>query len=115
MPCVQPTCVKVLRHKHDVFLQSKCPPTIYVQARLGPLHPRSLQNPLELVARLTFFPFLLLGRTGTIAADTTYYPFGTRMHVPGKPSMVALSTAPQSYTTERSSLSSDFRFWLYNG
>jgi 3D (Asp-Asp-Asp) domain-containing protein len=29
------------------------------------------------------FPWLWLQEDGTIAADTRYYPFGTRMHVPG--------------------------------
>ncbi len=29
------------------------------------------------------FPWLWLQRDGTIAADTAYYPFGTRMFVPG--------------------------------
>jgi len=29
------------------------------------------------------FPWRILPRDGTIAADTRYYPFGTRMHVPG--------------------------------
>jgi len=29
------------------------------------------------------FPWLWLQRDGTIAADTKYYPFGTRMYVPG--------------------------------
>jgi 3D (Asp-Asp-Asp) domain-containing protein len=33
--------------------------------------------------RIVFFPWLLLPRAGTVAADTDYYPFGTRVHVPG--------------------------------
>ena len=33
--------------------------------------------------RIVFFPWLLLPQDGTIAADTAYYPFGTRMYVPG--------------------------------
>lgn len=40
-------------------------------------------NYQNLPARLLFFPWRLLPRHGTIAADTTYYPFGTRMFVPG--------------------------------
>jgi len=28
-------------------------------------------------------PWLWIPRDGTIAADTRYYPFGTRMHIPG--------------------------------
>ena len=31
----------------------------------------------------TVFPWLWQHHDGTIAADTRYYPFGTRMHVPG--------------------------------
>jgi 3D (Asp-Asp-Asp) domain-containing protein len=32
--------------------------------------------------RVIFFPWLLMPRDGTIAADTRYYRFGTRMYVP---------------------------------
>lgn len=32
---------------------------------------------------LRILPWSLLPADGTIAADTRYYPFGTRMHVPG--------------------------------
>jgi 3D (Asp-Asp-Asp) domain-containing protein len=28
-------------------------------------------------------PWLWFAHDGTIAADTRYYPFGTRMHIPG--------------------------------
>ncbi|EFJ14539.1 hypothetical protein SELMODRAFT_445894 [Selaginella moellendorffii] len=37
----------------------------------------------KLPARLILFPWRLFPRHGTIAADTNYYPFGTRMFVPG--------------------------------
>jgi hypothetical protein len=40
-------------------------------------------NYQKLPARLLFFPWKLLPRHGTIAADTTHYPFGTRMFIPG--------------------------------
>ena len=33
--------------------------------------------------RIVFFPWLFMPKEGTIAADTKYYPFGTRIHVPG--------------------------------
>ncbi len=33
--------------------------------------------------RILLFPWYLLPEDGTIAADTRYYPFGTRMYVPG--------------------------------
>jgi 3D (Asp-Asp-Asp) domain-containing protein len=33
--------------------------------------------------RVVLFPWYLLPHDGTIAADTRYYPFGTRMYVPG--------------------------------
>ncbi|HPS00741.1 MAG TPA: 3D domain-containing protein [Candidatus Sumerlaeota bacterium] len=43
----------------------------------------SLVHPWMLPVRLVFFPWLFLPQDGTLAADTAYYPFGTRMYVPG--------------------------------
>lgn len=43
----------------------------------------SVKHPWMIPVRITFFPWLLLPRDGTIAADTRYYSFGTRMYVPG--------------------------------
>ncbi|HID97907.1 MAG TPA: hypothetical protein EYP57_06945, partial [Thermodesulfobacteriaceae bacterium] len=43
----------------------------------------SLIHPWMIPIRVVLFPLLLLPRDGTIAADTRYYPFGTRMKVPG--------------------------------
>jgi hypothetical protein len=43
----------------------------------------SLARPYMIPVRLLFFPWLLLPKDGTIAADTKFYPFGTRMHIPG--------------------------------
>lgn len=43
----------------------------------------SLQRPWMIPVRTIFFPWYLLPEEGTIAADTRYYPFGTRMYVPG--------------------------------
>jgi len=43
----------------------------------------SIYNPWMIPVRLILFPWYLLPRDGTIAADTKYYPFGTRMYVPG--------------------------------
>ena len=42
----------------------------------------SLVHPWMIPFRLVF-PWLWLHQDGTIAADTRYYPFGTRMYVPG--------------------------------
>lgn len=42
----------------------------------------SLANPWMIPVR-TVFPWLWFHEDGTIAADTKYYPFGTRMYVPG--------------------------------
>jgi hypothetical protein len=42
----------------------------------------SLKSPWKIPFR-TVLPWLWLPEDGTIAADTEYYPFGTRMHVPG--------------------------------
>jgi hypothetical protein len=43
----------------------------------------SLQRPWVIPVRLIFFPWLFMPGDGTIAADTSYYRFGTRMYVPG--------------------------------
>ena len=43
----------------------------------------SLIHPWMIPVRTVFFPWYFLPEDGTIAADTTYYPFGTRMYVPG--------------------------------
>ncbi len=43
----------------------------------------SLYNPWMIPVRTVLFPWYLVPQYGTIAADTTYYPFGTRMYVPG--------------------------------
>ncbi len=43
----------------------------------------SLTHPWMIPVRIVFFPWLLLPRDGTIAADTRYHPFGTRMYIPG--------------------------------
>ncbi len=42
----------------------------------------SLSHPWMIPVR-TVFPWLWRHHDGTIAADTEYYPFGTRMYVPG--------------------------------
>jgi hypothetical protein len=42
----------------------------------------SLKKPWMIPPRIAFFPWLALPKKGTIAADTTYYPFGTRMNIP---------------------------------
>jgi hypothetical protein len=43
----------------------------------------SIYRPWMIPVRVVLFPWYLLPRDGTIAADTKYYPFGTHMHVPG--------------------------------
>jgi hypothetical protein len=43
----------------------------------------SLKRPWMIPLRIVLFPWYLLPEDGTIAADTSYYPFGTRMYVPG--------------------------------
>lgn len=43
----------------------------------------SITRPWMIPIRIILFPWYLLPRDGTIAADTKHYPFGTRMHVPG--------------------------------
>lgn len=53
------------------------------QPRPGLFSVDSLRKPWMIPIRILFFPWLLLPRDGTIAADTRHYPFGTRMYVPG--------------------------------
>jgi hypothetical protein len=53
-----------------------------VEPKPGLLSTDSLTHPWMIPVR-TVFPWLWLQRDGTIAADTKYYPFGTRMFVPG--------------------------------
>jgi hypothetical protein len=43
----------------------------------------SLQRPWMIPTRLLLFPWYFLPEKGTIAADTKYYAFGTRMYIPG--------------------------------
>jgi hypothetical protein len=42
----------------------------------------TVKHPWMLPVRLVM-PWLWLAKDGTIAADTKYYPFGTRMYIPG--------------------------------
>lgn len=53
------------------------------EPRPGLMSIDSIKHPWMIPIRIVLFPFLLLPREGTIAADTRYYPFGTRMYVPG--------------------------------
>ncbi len=53
-----------------------------VSLQAGLFSANSLSHPWMIPVRIVF-PWLWLHRDGTIAADTKYYPFGTRMHVPG--------------------------------
>lgn len=48
----------------------------------GLLSVDTLTHPWKLPHRIVF-PWLWLSNDGTIAADTKFYPFGTRMYVPG--------------------------------
>jgi 3D domain len=43
----------------------------------------SIERPWMIPIRVVLFPWFFLPEDGTIAADTRYYPFGTRMYVPG--------------------------------
>lgn len=51
------------------------------QARPGLLSMDTAKNPAAIPVRI--LPWNILRRYGTIAADTRYYPFGTKMYVPG--------------------------------
>ena len=43
----------------------------------------SLKRPWMIPIRIMFFPWLLFSREGSLAADTKYYPFGTKIYIPG--------------------------------
>ena len=43
----------------------------------------SINRPWMIPLRTILFPWYLVPQDGTIAADTHYYPFGTRMYIPG--------------------------------
>ena len=43
----------------------------------------SISRPWMIPVRTILFPWYLVSQDGTIAADTRYYPFGTRMYIPG--------------------------------
>lgn len=43
----------------------------------------SLSRPWMIPVRTILFPWYLVPQDGTIAADTRFYPFGTRMYIPG--------------------------------
>ena len=53
------------------------------EPRPGLFSVHSIIHPWMIPIRIVFFPWLLMPRDGTIAADTKYYRFGTRMHIPG--------------------------------
>ncbi|CAI5520226.1 unnamed protein product [Closterium sp. Naga37s-1] len=53
------------------------------QSRPPILSPLSLSQFQKIPGRLLLFPWRLLPRHGTIAADTAHYPFGTQMFIPG--------------------------------
>lgn len=53
------------------------------EPRPGLFSADSLKRPWMIPVRIAFFPWLLLPKDGTLAADTRYYPFGTRMYITG--------------------------------
>ena len=53
------------------------------EPRPGLFSKDSLKKPWMIPVRIILFPWLLLPKDGTIAADTKYHPFGTRMYIPG--------------------------------
>lgn len=52
------------------------------EPRAGLLSGETIQKPWTVPGKVVM-PWRAKQRLGTIAADTTYYPFGTRMYVPG--------------------------------
>ncbi len=56
--------------------------TYPTEPRPGLFSVDSLQRPWMIPVRI-ILPWRILAEDGTIAADTDYYPFGTRIYVPG--------------------------------
>ena len=52
------------------------------EPRPGLFSADSLKHPWMIPIRIVFFPWLLMPKGGTIAADTRFYQFGTRMYIP---------------------------------
>lgn len=52
------------------------------EPRAGLFSKESVKNPLSVPGKV-IMPWRATQRLGSIAADTAYYPFGTRMYVPG--------------------------------
>ncbi len=53
------------------------------QPQPGLVSADSVKRPWMIPVRILGAPWLARSKKGTIAADTDYYPFGTRMYVPG--------------------------------
>ena len=70
------------RYKGAVYTGKTAGGTDPVEPQPGLLSTDSITHPWMIPVR-TIFPWLWLEHDGTIAADTKYYPFGTRMYVPG--------------------------------
>jgi len=69
------------RHKGEPYSGLTASGTKPHEFRPGLFSMDSLRHPWMIPFRI--FPPWLWERDGTIAADTRYYPFGTRMYVPG--------------------------------
>jgi len=72
------TATEIKGHIYDGLTASGSVPR---QTRRSIIHPSIWTQPKVLLPRLVT-PWTWLGQTGTAAADTEYYPFGTQMHVP---------------------------------
>ncbi len=70
------------RYKGTVYTGKTAHNTVPIEPQPGLLSTDSLTHPWMIPVR-TIFPWLWVQKDGTIAADTKYYPFGTRMYVPG--------------------------------
>ncbi len=71
------------RRKGDSYSGLTASGTRPHEPRPGLFSKDSLKKPWMIPVRIIFFPWLLLPRDGTLAADTRYYPFGTRIYIPG--------------------------------
>jgi len=70
------------KHKGRFYTGLTASGTKPCEPRPGLFSVDSLKNPWMIPFRLVFFPWLLMPRDGTIAADTKFYCFDTRMYIP---------------------------------
>ncbi|MCP4681995.1 MAG: hypothetical protein GY864_06665 [Desulfobacterales bacterium] len=70
------------KRKGDVYTGKTASGSKPKEPQPGLFSADSIKRPWMIPVRIVFFPWLLMPRDGTLAADTKYYRFGTRMYIP---------------------------------